>query len=122
MASIGLRSRFLVCGCGGMLWFALSIHAQTITDPVPEANPARPTVSTPATLTPVGYLQFETGSLGATTSPEFGTRVGINQVTKLAVLPRLEFFVQTEPYVHSTNSRGEDNKTRPGDGFLGLQG
>ena len=29
----------------------------------PEANPARPTVSTPATLTPVTYLQFETGSL-----------------------------------------------------------
>src|SRR6204780_703377 len=108
--------------CGGLILFALSLGAQTIPDPPPEANPARPTVSTPATLTPVGYLQFETGSLGATTSPEFGARVGINQVTKLAVLPRLEFFVQTEPYVHSTDSRGEDNKTRPGDGFLGLQG
>src|ERR1700690_3524445 len=69
----------------------------------PEANPARPTVSTPATLTPVGYVQFETGSLGATTSPEFGTRIGINQVTKLAVTPRVELFVQTEPYVHSSN-------------------
>jgi hypothetical protein len=55
-------------------------------------------VSTPATLTPVGYLQFETGSLGATTSPEFGTRIGINQVTKLTVLPRLELLVLTEPY------------------------
>ena len=32
----------------------------------PEANPGRPTVSNPATLTPVGYLQFETGTLGAT--------------------------------------------------------
>jgi hypothetical protein len=40
----------------------------------PEANPARPTVSNPATLTPVGYLQFETGTLGATNSPEFSTR------------------------------------------------
>src|ERR1700689_5949050 len=121
MASIGLRSRFLVCGCGGMLWFALSIHAQTITDPVPEANPARPTVSTPATLTPVGYLQFETGSLGAVTSPEFGTRIGINQVTKLTVLPRLEFFVQTEPYVHSSDSRGEDKQIHPGEVWLGVQ-
>src|SRR5271167_303847 len=109
-------------GCWGMLILIFPAPAQTVTDPVPEANPARPTVSTPATLIPVGYLQFETGSLGATTSPEFGTRVGINQVTKLAVLPRLEFFVQTEPYVHSTTSQGADNKTRPGEVFLGVQG
>ena len=34
----------------------------------PVANPARPTVSTPATLTPVGYLQFETGILACTGS------------------------------------------------------
>ena len=94
---------------GGLLILALPIVAQSVTDPIPEANPARPTVSTPATLTPVGYLQFETGSLGAVTSPEFGTRIGINQVTKLTVLPRLEFLVQTEPYVHSSNGKGEDN-------------
>ncbi len=30
-----------------------------------EANPGRPTVATPATLTPVGYFQFESGVLGA---------------------------------------------------------
>jgi hypothetical protein len=106
-------------GCGGLLIFALSMAAQTVTDPVPEANPARPTVSTPATLTPVGYLQFETGSLGATISPEFGTRVGINQVTKLTVLPRLKFFVQTEPYVHSSLS--SDNEVHPGEVFAGVQ-
>jgi hypothetical protein len=52
---------------------ALSVAAQT--NDVPEANPARPTVSTPATLPPVGYLQFETGSLGATTSSAFSTRI-----------------------------------------------
>src|SRR5215471_5283607 len=28
-----------------------------------EANPGRPTVSTPATLTPIGFLQLETGVL-----------------------------------------------------------
>ena len=109
-------------GCGGLFVFTFSLAGQTIPDPTPDANPARPTVSTPATLTPVGYLQFETGSLGATTSPEFGSRVGINQVTKLAVLPQLEFLVQTEPYVRSTTSHGEDNKTRPGEVFLGIQG
>ncbi|MDP9169529.1 MAG: hypothetical protein M3N54_02825 [Acidobacteriota bacterium] len=98
---------------------ALPAMAQTITDPIPEANPARPTVSTPATLTPVGYLQFESGMLGATTSPEFGTRIGINQVTKLTVLPRLELFVQTEPYVHS--SFGLDKEIHPGEVFVGAQ-
>ena len=106
-------------GCVGQLIFAVPIAAQTFTDPVPEANPARPTVSTPATLTPVGYLQFESGSLGATTSPEFDTRIGVNQVTKLTVLPRLEFFVQTEPYIHS--SHGQDSEIHPGEVFVGAQ-
>jgi hypothetical protein len=104
-------------GCG-LLICALRLAAQ---DPIPEANPARPTVSTPATLPPVGYLQFETGSLGAVTSPEFGTRIGINQVTKLAVTPRLELFVQTEPYVHSSDSNGGDKQIHPGEVWLGAQ-
>jgi hypothetical protein len=106
-------------GCGGVLMFAISAPAQTITDSVPEANPARPTVSTPATLTPIGYLQFETGSLGAATSPEFDTRIGVNQVTKLTVLPRLEFFVQTEPYIHS--GLGQERAIHPGEVFVGAQ-
>ena len=105
-------------GCGGLLICALRLVAQ---DLIPEANPARPTVSTPATLPPVGYLQFETGSLGAVTSPEFGTRIGINQVTKLAVTPRLELFVQTEPYVHSSNSSGGDKQIHPGEVWLGAK-
>src|SRR6266567_1749400 len=54
-------------------------------DAGPAANPGRPTVSTPATLTPVGYLQFETGILGATHSPEFSSRYGFNEVMKLSV-------------------------------------
>jgi hypothetical protein len=86
----------------------------------PEANPARPTVSTPATLPPVGYLQFETGSLGATTSPEFTTRVGVGNVTKLAVNDRVEFFVQTEPYVHSTFG-ATAAQVHPGEVFVGTQ-
>jgi hypothetical protein len=68
----------------------------------PEANPARPTVSNPATLTPVGYLQFETGTLGAMNSPEFSTRVEYNEVIKLAVTRRLEFIESSEPAVHYT--------------------
>ena len=92
-----------------------------MTDSIPEANPARPTVSTPATLTPVGYLQLENGGLGAVNSPEFGTRIGINQVTKLTLVPRLELFVQTEPYVHSSNSKGGNTEIHPGEVFMGAQ-
>jgi hypothetical protein len=71
-------------------------------DDEPEANPARPTVSNPATLTPVGYLQFETGTLGATNSPEFSTRYEFNEVVKLTVSRRLEFMESSEPAVHYT--------------------
>jgi hypothetical protein len=63
--------------------------AQSGATSVPDANPGRPTVSTPATLTPVGYLQFENGVLFAQDSTEFSKRIGIGQVTKLAVRPRL---------------------------------
>ncbi len=108
-----MLQRISVC----LLFSLLPSAAQT----TPDANPARPTVSTPATLTPVGYLQFETGGLGAVTSPEFGTRIGINQVTKLSVLPRLEFLVLTEPYVHSSNSKGLDKEIHPGEVFVGAQ-
>jgi hypothetical protein len=96
---------------------AFRITAQT--NDVPEANPARPTVSTPATLPPVGYLQFETGTLGASTSPEFSTRIGINQVTRLAVTRRFDLFSITEPYVHA--AIGTAKKIGPGEVFLGAQ-
>jgi hypothetical protein len=71
-------------------------------DEGPEANPARPTVSNPATLTPVGYLQFETGTLAAWDSPEFSRRYEFNEVIKLAVTRRLEFVEASEPAVHYT--------------------
>jgi hypothetical protein len=104
-----------------LLIFRVAGIAQTVPDAVPDANPARPTVSTPATLSPVGYIQFETGTLGATTSPEFGTRIGINQVTKLTLLRRFELLILTEPYVHSSNSKGLDKQIHPGEVFAGAQ-
>jgi hypothetical protein len=67
----------------------------------PVANPGRPTVSTPATLTPVGYLQFETGVLSAWTSPEVSSQTNLNEVVKFAVAPRVEFLVGFEPVAHS---------------------
>jgi len=89
-------------------------------DPTPEANPARPTVSTPATLTPVGYLQFENGTLFAKQSPEFSTRLGINQVTKLTVAPRLQFMLMSEPLVRSRDG-GQPVERQPGEVFVGTQ-
>jgi hypothetical protein len=83
----------------------------------PEANPGRPTVSNPATLTPVGYLQFETGTLGATSSPEFSTYYEFNEVIKLAVSRRLEFIEASAPASHSTLAGISANNA--GDVFLG---
>ncbi len=104
--------------CIGLLALcAFPVTAQT--SDVPEANPARPTVSTPATLPPVGYLQFETGTLGASTSLEFSTRIGINQVTRLAATRRFDLFSITEPYVHA--AIGTAKKIGPGEVFLGAQ-
>jgi hypothetical protein len=59
---------------GSLLYLTFTLQpaaAQSLVDDEPEANPGRPTVSTPATITPVGYLQFETGFVPAYQSPEF---------------------------------------------------
>ena len=70
--------------------------AQSGTASTPGANPGRRTVSTPATLTPIGYLQSENGALSAEHSTEFSRRFGIGQVTKLSVLPRFELLLRSE--------------------------
>jgi hypothetical protein len=106
------------------LFFVLSVlaqpsRAQSGTTPVPEANPGRPTVSTPATLTPVGYLQFENGVLFAEDSTEFSKRIGVGQVTKLSVLPRLELFLQSEPLAVSRSK--DQAAVHEGEVFGGVQ-
>jgi hypothetical protein len=95
------------------------VYSQTLLDE-PEANPGRPTVSTPATLTPVGYLQFETGFTPASDSPEFSSRYSLNEVIKLAVAPRFQVIVAADPIVHFTAEGSTRN--RVGDVFLGAQG
>lgn len=88
-------------------------------DELPEANPGRPTVSTPATLTPVGYLQIEAGVIGAERSGEFANRTGFNAVVKLSLTRRIELMALTEPVVVS--DLGNRTDTNPGDVFAGLQ-
>lgn len=87
---------------------------------VPEANPGRPTVATPATLTPVGYLQFESGILAGWHSPGVVSQTSINEVIKYAVSSRIQLLVSTEPYAHS-NAPGQPTNA-PGDVDLGIQG
>jgi hypothetical protein len=95
-----------------------SSAAQTA-EPVLTANPGRPTVSTPATLTPTGYLQFETGTIAAYHSPEFSSQYGLTEVIKFSVASRLEFLALAGPFAHSTTDGIHGNNS--GDVFLGAQ-
>jgi hypothetical protein len=92
----------LISLCATLTLFASQAAGQSANtaEDEPEANPGRPTVSTPATLTPIGYLQFETGVLGASHSGEFSSRTAFNEVIKLSVVPRLELLAAAEPVVH----------------------
>ena len=85
-----------------VLGLAASATGQVVqTEPV-AANPGRPTITNPATITPVGYLQFEQGYLGSLNSPNTDTQYGVNQTVKLAVHPRLMLEVQSQPFAVST--------------------
>ena len=102
-----------------LLLFVLFLSSPAFTEEdVPEANPGRPTVSTPATLTPVGYLQFEVGGFGATDSPDFSTRSNGIAEAKLTVQSRLQLLFELEPVVHTD---GERQQTKLGDAFVGFQ-
>jgi hypothetical protein len=94
--------------------------AQSQDEGDPEANPGRPTVSTPATLTQVGYIQFESGFTRANSSPEFSSRYSFNEVVKLSVTRRVEFLASAEPVAHFTAAGTTTN--RVADVFLGAQG
>ena len=84
-----------------------------------EATPGRPTVSAPAALTPIGYLQFENGTLLAEHSTEFSNRFGVSQVTKLAVHPRLELLLESEPLAISQSE--DQTAVHEGEVFAGVQ-
>ena len=84
------------------------------------ANPGRPTIATPAALTPVGYLQFETGVLGANHSPEFSSQSSLNTVLKFSVSSRIELLAADGPFAHSRADGRSVNGT--GDVMLGVQG
>ena len=118
----GVKKRmrfFLICVCLALSAFASSAAGQTAAPAIPDANPGRPTVSTPATLTPVGYLQFESGGLTANHSPEFSRRYSFNEVIKFSVIRRFELIASAEPIVHYS-ADGITGNTQ-GEIFLGAQ-
>src|SRR5690348_3356769 len=106
---MGGTLKLAICVFASVLFCAFA-SAQSNQSP-PQANPGRPTVSTPATLTPVGYLQFETGGLGATDSPGVSAFEGINEVTKLTVAPRLQFLAAVSPFAHYSIDDRTGNST-----------
>ncbi len=99
---------------------AISAPGQQGQPDEPVATPARPTVSTPATLTPVGYFQFESGFLGAWHSPEFSSQSSFNEVVKFSVTRRIELLAVSGPFAHSRAEHQTANGT--GDVALGVQG
>jgi hypothetical protein len=105
-----------------LLYLTLTLQptaAQSVVAEEPEANPGRPTVSTPATITPVGYLQFETGFIPAYHSPEFSSIYSLTEAIKLAVAPRLQFVATGGPVAHSLEEG--TSATRAADIFVGAQ-
>src|ERR1700730_4539630 len=102
--------------------FLPGCFAQSVPTETPEANPGRPTVSTPATLTPVGYLQFVNVGFYADPSPELTTVFVINQVTKLTVASRLQLLALSAPLAHASRATGDAlSGSRPGEVFAGFQ-
>src|SRR5262249_38771199 len=85
----------------------------------PAANPGRPTVSTPATLTPVGYVQFETGVVEARDSGDLAAQFSVNEVAKLAVHRRAQVLFQFEAYARSREASGHEQSI--GGTVAGLQ-
>jgi hypothetical protein len=78
-------------------------------------------VTNPATLPPVGYLQFEQGYLGSLDSPETASQYGVNQVTKIAFASRVMAQVQTQPWARSREVGEANSANGSGDVLLGTQ-
>jgi Putative MetA-pathway of phenol degradation len=93
---------------------------------IPQANPARPTITNPATLPPVGYVQFEQGLLQAGSSPDgLARQFSLVQTVKLSIHPRLMVDFASQPIAVSraADSPGDPalSRTDAGDLLVGFQ-
>ena len=94
---------------------------------IPEANPSRPTITNPAHIPPVGYLQFEQGFVEANGSPSsLDGQFSVVQTTRLSLHPRLMVQFQSQPIAVSRFGATPDNAASsqidPGDLIVGIQG
>ena len=92
---------------------------------VPQANPARPTVTIPAHIPPTGYLQFEQGFLHAGSSPgSINSQNAVVQTTKISLTARILLQFITEPLAETSVGILRQTDTvsiDPGDLSLGGQ-
>ena len=109
-----VRGRAAAFACCGMLSCAAA--SQT-----PTANPARPTLTNPATLPPVGYVQLEQGYLGSLDSPETASQYGVNQTAKVAFSDRLMAEEQWQPWARSREADADVGSNASGDLLIGGQ-
>ena len=121
MVPRGVLPVLLISVAGAVLVVAQDSATKTppaVPTEVPEANPGRPTVATPAALTPPGYFQFESGVLAAWNSPGLSSQQEISEVIKFAISKRFELLASTSPYVHTS---GASPSNGSGDVDLGVQ-
>jgi hypothetical protein len=117
-----MRNRATVIVGSVLLLVCFRASAQQAADApaTPTANPGRPTVSTPATLPPADYFQFESGFLAAWHSPEFASQSSLGEVIKFCPLSRVELLASFQPVARSHVLA--ERQTNPGDISLGVQG
>jgi len=83
------------------------------------ANPGRPALATSALLTPIGYLQVETGYLYAANSAGFSNRNAEEETMRVTLSPRTQLIVSSEAIASSIVSQHES--TERGDTTGGIQ-
>lgn len=115
-----MDGRLTLCGIGIVCAvFCCAAVAACSDAQTPAANPARPTVTNPATLPPVGFLQLEQGYLGSLNSPETASQYGVNFAAKVAVHHRLMAELQMQPWARSRVAEGATSDS--GDLLVGGQ-
>lgn len=112
-----LHTRIALASASVFLWPALILSQSEL----PPSNPGRPTVATPATLTPVGYLQFEDGAQYSTGTPGMTAQLGFSQISKLTVTPRLQLINGWSPYAFSSATPDGPASQEPGGIGIGAQ-
>lgn len=88
---------------------AVSVCAQQPDSDTPAADPARPTVTSPAHIPPPGYLQFEQGALIVAGAANFDTQTTILQCAKISLSHHIMVQEQWQPEANTRISGVSQN-------------